>query len=217
MSTQAQINANRANAQQSTGPTSAVGKAASSQNNFRHGLTGPFSVLPWENQEEFKTLQQDLLTEHQPVTRTELILVQEMTQSYWLMQRAIRLQNGCFSEIDPLADSPKQLALYLRYQTTHNRAFYKALNELQRLREQKRKAEIGFVSQERKQAEQKAAAERGEAREKRQEAAENRAQEIHEARVWLMGAQARRHETETTLAKFFKMPKTEQKDSATAA
>jgi hypothetical protein len=217
MSTQAQINANRANAQQSTGPKTEAGKANSSQNNFRHGLTGPFSVLLWENQEDFKALQTDLLTEHQPVTRTELILVQEMTQSYWLMQRAIRLQNGCFSEIDPLADSPKQLALYLRYQTTHNRAFYKALNELQRLKEQKRKAEIGFVSQERKEAGQKLAAERREAREKRQEAAETRAQEIHEARVWLIGAQARRHETETTIAKFFKMPKTQQSEAAEAA
>ncbi len=170
MSTQAQINANRANAQQRIGPNSATGN-----------------------------------------------LVQEMTQSYWLMQRAIRLQNGCFSEIDPLADSPKQLALYLCYQTTHNRAFYKALNELQRLREQKRKAErdeaalsqraddsrFGFVSQERKQAEQKLAAKRRETLEKRQQDAENRAQEIHEARVWLIGAQARRHETETTIAKFF--------------
>ncbi len=214
MSTLAQINANRANAQQSTGPTSAAGKAASSQNNFRHGLAGPFSVLPWENQDEFKTLQQDLLGEHQPVTRTELILVQEMTQSYWLMQRATRLQNGCFSEIDPLADAPKQLALYLRYQTTHNRAFYKALHELQRLREQKRKQQIGFVSQERKQAEQKLAAERREAREKRQQDAENRAQEIHEARVWLIGAQARRHETETTIAQVLKMPRSRQEKAA---
>jgi hypothetical protein len=130
------------------------------------------------------------------------------------MQRAIRLQNGCFSEIDPLADAPKQLALYLRYQTTHSRAFYKALAELQRLREQKRKQEIGFVSQERKEAEQKLAAERRENREKRHEAAENRAQEIHEARVWLIGAQARRHETETTIAQVLKMPRSSQEKAA---
>jgi hypothetical protein len=38
MSTTAQINANRLNAQSSTGPTSEEGKAASSQNGTTHGL-----------------------------------------------------------------------------------------------------------------------------------------------------------------------------------
>ena len=38
MSTEAQIAANQANAQHSTGPQSAAGKAASSQNRRLHGL-----------------------------------------------------------------------------------------------------------------------------------------------------------------------------------
>ena len=38
MSTEAQIAADRANAQHSTGPQSAAGKAASSQNRGLHGL-----------------------------------------------------------------------------------------------------------------------------------------------------------------------------------
>ncbi len=39
------------------------------------------------------------------------------------------------------------LSLLLRYQTTHDRAFYKALNTLDRLQRERRKSEIGFVSQ----------------------------------------------------------------------
>ena len=59
--------------------------------------------------------------------------------------------------------------------------------------------------------------ERRQAREKRQEAAEHRAAELHQARVGLIEAQTRRHETETTIAKFFKMPRTEQSEALKAA
>lgn len=214
MSTPAQINANRANAQLSCGPKTDLGKTNSSKNNFRHGLAGPFSVLPWEKEEDYKTLEQDLLSEHQPATTTETILVREMAQSHWLRQRAILLQNTCFSLDGPSADDPKQLALYLRYQTTHNRAFYKALNELQKLREQKRKIEIGFVSQKRREEQEALKEMRRQALETRREAAENRAQELQQARVWLTEAIARRHETETTIARFLKMPREAQSNAA---
>ena len=207
MSTPAQIAANQENAKLSSGPTSEAGKAISSQNNLRHGLTGPFAVLPWENQEQFQTLQDDLLAEHQPVTPTERILVQEMAQSHWLGQRAILLQNECLNDFDPSTQDSKQLALYLRYQTTHNRAFYKALNQLLSLREKKRKEEIGFVSQKAKEAQLKLA-------EQRREAAEHRAQELHQARVGLPEAQTQRHRTETVIAQVLKMPKTAQPNAA---
>ena len=167
-------------------------------------------MLPCESQDEYQSLHHDLVFEYQPATATERILVQEMAQSHWLRQRAIALQNLCLSQYDPTADQPKELALYLRYQTTHNRAFYKALNELQRLREQKRKQEIGFVSQKRREEQEALKETRRQAAENRHEAAENRAQELHQARVWLTEAQARRHETETTIAQVLKMPRTAQ-------
>jgi len=198
MSTPAQVAANQANSQRSTGPRTPEGKAAASLNNLRHGLTGPFVLLPWENQEQFQTLEHDLLAEHQPGTATELILVHEMAQSHWLRQRAISLQNTCLSQYDPAAGEPKNLALYIRYQATHNRAFYKALNELQKLRQQKRKEA----------SHQAAAEQRRQAQEARHQAAADRAQELHQVRVWLTEAQARRHETETTIAQLLKMPRT---------
>jgi hypothetical protein len=45
MASEKQIAANRANAQRSTGPRTAVGKMRSSQNAYRHGLSGP---LPFD-------------------------------------------------------------------------------------------------------------------------------------------------------------------------
>jgi hypothetical protein len=44
-------------------------------------------------------------------------------------------------------------SLYLRYQTTHTRAFHKCLNDLVKLRAERRKTENGFEAQTRKQEE----------------------------------------------------------------
>src|SRR6266704_3910315 len=151
MSTEAQIAANGANAKRSTGPKTEVGKAASSHNHLSHGLTGTaFIILEWEDRKAFSELSARLELEHKPATVTEEILIQKMAQHYWLTSRAIALQGTCFNpEIAP--DNPeKQLALYLRYQTTHDRAFHKSLNQFLKLRADKRKQEIGFESQERK-------------------------------------------------------------------
>jgi hypothetical protein len=51
MSTEAQISANQANSQNSTGPKTEAGKTASAQNSWKHGLTvGVFRVLATEDQ-----------------------------------------------------------------------------------------------------------------------------------------------------------------------
>ena len=49
VSTESQIQANRENAQLSTGPKTEAGKAAAALNNTRHGLTGAFRILPTES------------------------------------------------------------------------------------------------------------------------------------------------------------------------
>ncbi len=67
-----------------------------------------------------------------------------MAQSHWLAQRAIRLQNGWFTQNGV---NEKGFSLFLRYFTTHNRAFHKALADLHSLQKKRRKAERGFVSQ----------------------------------------------------------------------
>jgi len=62
------------------------------------------------------------------------------------------------TEREPIASrnptnlNEKRLPLFIRYETTHERAFYRALKELQTLRKEKRNTEIGFESQKLKQA-----------------------------------------------------------------
>jgi Mn-containing catalase len=55
----------------------------------------------------------------------------------------------CYDSETGMIGDEKQFALLLRYESMHERAFYKAVNELQKLRKEKRKEEIGFVSQKR--------------------------------------------------------------------
>ncbi len=81
---EAQLYANQANAQLSRGPKTPEGKAASARNHFSHGLTGEFTVLPWENQEEFNNLLVGLRDEHKPATLTENLLIGKMAQAAWL-------------------------------------------------------------------------------------------------------------------------------------
>jgi hypothetical protein len=150
MSTAAQSAANQLNAQHSTGPKTPEGKATAALNHVKHGFAGAFRVLRWETQKEFDMLLDGLRSEHQPSTPTEAALVEHMAQSLWLIGRAARLQHETFNDEMAACNDPKQLALYLRYQATHERAFHRSLNQLLKLRAEKRKEEIGFESQERK-------------------------------------------------------------------
>jgi hypothetical protein len=63
----------RANAQLLTGPASEAGKAISSRNNFRHGLTqseGDLVVLNFESKDEYNLALEALLQESLPATPT---------------------------------------------------------------------------------------------------------------------------------------------------
>jgi hypothetical protein len=153
----AQIAANRENSRLSTGPTSSQGKATVSQNRRSHGLTGRFTILGWENVEEFQSLVQSIYEEYKPETDSEQRLVDSSIQHYWLTQRAIHMQEQLIAQAgDPTAVDGKKLSLFLRYQTTHERSYYKAERELKNLRKQKRQEEIGFESQTHRQESQEA-------------------------------------------------------------
>jgi len=143
---EAQLAANRANAQHSTGPTSPEGREKSSQNRITHGLAGSFRILGWEDAEQFKELLTSLYDEHKPATDSECRLVNSMAQHFWLMQRAITLQDKLLTaaELDH-----KTFGLYLRYQTTNERAYYRAKREFETGRKEQAKQQNGFESQKR--------------------------------------------------------------------
>lgn len=156
MSTAAQILANQSNAARSTGPKSPEGKAASSRNATRHGLTGQFSVLPHESREEYDALADTIAAEHQPEGDNEAFLVNQMIQARWKLLRLERLEALAMEQIltdpasspDPdsailaaMAKNSSILDKLARYEAAAERSYFKALRELQSSRARNGKAD----------------------------------------------------------------------------
>jgi len=93
MSTQAQILANRRNAQKSTGPHTPQGKAKVSQNAVKHGLLARHDVINSESQADFDLYSQQMLDELAPVNPMESMLADRIITLSWRLKRVCRIQN----------------------------------------------------------------------------------------------------------------------------
>ncbi|HZS53142.1 MAG TPA: hypothetical protein VFA65_01965 [Bryobacteraceae bacterium] len=156
--------ANRANAQKSTGPLTEIGRERVSRNARKHGLTGAFEVLEGEDQEMFDGLLNRLMEEEKPACLAEIELVKKMAEHTWCSERASRLQEGCFiisrtdeqrRNLEGQAVIDPQLERFTRYQAHHDRAYERASAELLKRRKERLLAERGFVSQQRAEAQEK--------------------------------------------------------------
>jgi hypothetical protein len=96
-SSDARIAANRANAQKSTGPKTPEGKARSSINAFRHGLTGRVIILPEEDLEEYKVFSKELLASFAPETPLERQYAQTFVDTQWRLNRIRGIEDGMFA------------------------------------------------------------------------------------------------------------------------
>ena len=108
MATQNQINANRKNAQKSTGPKTDEGKAAVSQNAVKHGLFVE-SVIKGENEADYEAFHDNLLTELNPVGAVELMLAERFISLSWRLRRAERMQNQAI-DVTIARDEPSPLS-----------------------------------------------------------------------------------------------------------
>jgi len=68
---EAQLRANRANAQKSTGPRTEEGKARARFNARRHGLTGQFYCMSDEDEKAYKDFEIDILKTSSPSEPTK--------------------------------------------------------------------------------------------------------------------------------------------------
>ena len=87
MSSQRQIEANRRNAQKSTGPTSVTGKAASSMNALKTGIYAQSLVLPSENLADLEQLIDEWYQRHNPTTPEVRSLVDDLIYGEWIKRR----------------------------------------------------------------------------------------------------------------------------------
>ncbi len=99
MATAAQIAANRLNAQKSTGPRTAEGKAVVSQNAVTHGLLAREGVLRGEDGEEFEMHRERLMKQLSPVQPLEEILATRIVDLTWRLKRAVQDQKEAFAAL----------------------------------------------------------------------------------------------------------------------
>lgn len=91
---EAKLLANRANAQHSTGPVTAAGKAVVSRNAVRHGLLAREPVLASEDTDAFEGLRTRIREELRPGAGIEAALVDRVVSLLWRLQRLGVIEAG---------------------------------------------------------------------------------------------------------------------------
>ena len=146
MATPAQLSANRANAQRSTGPRSVEGKSVSRFNALKHGVDAASITLPGEDPNAYQSLA-DAYDETYPTeTVIQRFLIDSLIRADWHKKRLQRLEADLIRKalddtpgatlIDVmLSDTPasKLLARIQRQISAHERAWFRAHRELVRL------------------------------------------------------------------------------------
>lgn len=96
--TPAKLRANRKNAQHSTGPRSAGGKARASLNAQTHGLLSAALVLADESADEFAVLAERVTSELAPEGDVERELVSRLAGLLWRLRRVAQVETGLFTD-----------------------------------------------------------------------------------------------------------------------
>src|SRR4051794_10915325 len=165
---QARIDANRRNAQLSTGPRTEEGKQKSRANALKHGLTGAGIVLPEDDAVEVERRAAAFAEELNATGEVGSALARRAALSSVRMERGADQQTAALSEhvrkvmaefvppegVDPeeaerrlaeavrraMFDPSKEATLARKYEAAAERAFFRCLKEL-RQRERQAKAE----------------------------------------------------------------------------
>ncbi len=99
MASEAQVRANRLNAQKSAGPRTAEGKEKASQNSLKHGLFAREGVIRGEDREEYDMHREMLLEQLDPAGPLEAILAARVVDLSWRLRRAAQDQNEAFGAL----------------------------------------------------------------------------------------------------------------------
>jgi hypothetical protein len=104
MATPQQIEANRNNAQKSTGATSQTGKERSSLNATKHGFTGQNLVLSDAEKEAYEFHVLAFMDEYAPKTQIETNLVQQFADINWTLHQIAVQQHNLMSLINAMTE-----------------------------------------------------------------------------------------------------------------
>lgn len=93
---EAQLHANRANAQLSCGPVTSEGKAKSSRNALKTGLAGATVLLPSDDPEQYRLHIERHVDQLQPIGELECQLVQRIADAQWRLNRIPVLERNIY-------------------------------------------------------------------------------------------------------------------------
>jgi hypothetical protein len=91
-----QIEANRRNAQLSTGPVTEDGKKRSRQNAVRHGLTAETVIDALEDAEDYAAFEMAVTADYDAQSAVERELVLRLASLLWRLRRATSIESGLF-------------------------------------------------------------------------------------------------------------------------
>ena len=98
MTTLKQIEANRRNAQSSTGPRTEAGKERSSRNAVRHGLTAETVIEPLEDAEDYQAFEEAVAAGFDAETAVERELILRLASLLWrlrLVNKPLSIVRAC--------------------------------------------------------------------------------------------------------------------------
>ena len=171
MASAKQVAANRRNASLPRGPLSAEASAAIRENAVKHGLTAKHVVMQHEDEADYQELRASIVMEYLPRTPQEHRFADQIAQNYWRLLRCRRVETATFEnrlgtlkdrlKIDPKApiDNDEGISICMsnhgsdfdtlrRYETTIERAWYRAIRELRAAQKERRESEAAQAEEE---------------------------------------------------------------------
>jgi hypothetical protein len=136
MTSRKQIEANRRNARKSTGPRTPGGRAASSKNALRHGLTSKDIVGYGESAKEFMEFYREQYEALNPTDAIAEAFVERIVICQWRLRRLYRaeatLMDWGGDAATAFLDYVAILTALSRYETSLDRALQRARHDLER-------------------------------------------------------------------------------------
>jgi hypothetical protein len=159
MPTQKQIEANRRNAQNSTGPKTPEGKEAVRFNALKSGIDAASMIIPGEDPEQLKTLVEEFTETWKPADSVERELVDQLIDDVWRLRRlrtaetqmwthSIEIRRTCNSHCphteigDAFSSREETLPRLQRIVAGIRRSYRQTVFDLDRLQAARRKAEL---------------------------------------------------------------------------
>jgi hypothetical protein len=133
-----QHQANRQNAQHSTGPKTPEGKAAIRFNALTYGLRTRATIIPDEDAADYSRLWDEMEADWQPQNRTERCYLETMVTSQWLLARVAASEQKVYLYIEFGQKQFAMLGYVAKQRAQLERSFRTAIEDMKQSQKERR-------------------------------------------------------------------------------